>query len=132
MKRLIINVRDELEPGLMESDWDYGVHHYAADMLIGYADRKGLCLWDEVARLGHVTEEDLLEGAKDWNQYSHDGNTLIYSRDICMRLNGRPEQERTQDGKMPPNDHEDWFDVQARALQEAAELIIKAIDKSPE
>ena len=129
MQRLIIDIRNELDASHGKSAWKFGVHCYAVDMFAEYVERRGLNLWDETIRIGKITEEDLLNGAKDWKQYSHDGNARIYDSDICQRLCSQREQKRTQYGKLPPNDHEDWLDVQARALQEAACLVIKAVNR---
>lgn len=128
MQRLIRDIRDEIDatPGI--SAWMFGVHRYAVDILSGYIDGRGLTIWDEAERIGKITEEDLLNGAKDWRQYSRTGNSLIYNRDICYRLCGRKGLERTREGEFPPNDHEDWLDLQAKALQQAAQIVIKTIN----
>lgn len=128
MKRLIRDIRDEIDatPGI--SAWMFGVHCYAVDILSGYINGRGLTIWDEAERIGKITEEDLLNGAKDWRQYSRTGNSLIYNRDICYRLCGRKDLERTREGEFLPNDHEDWLDLQAKALQQAAQIVIKTIN----
>lgn len=128
MQRLIRDIRDEIDatPGI--SAWMFGVHCYAVDILSGYIDSRGLTIWDEAERIGKITEEDLLNGAKDWRQYSRTGNSLIYNRDICYRLCSRKDLERTQEGELPLNDCEDWLDLQAKALQQAAQIVIKTIN----
>lgn len=128
MKRLIRDIRDEIDATPGGSAWIFGVHCYAVDILSGYIDGRGLTIWDEAERIGKITEEDLLNGAKDWRQYSRTGNSLIYNRDICYRLCGRKALEWTQEGELPPNDHADWLDLQAKALQQAAQIVIKAIN----
>lgn len=66
-------------------------------------DCRGLNIWDEAERIGKITEEDLLNGAKDWRQYSRDGHSLIYNKDICHRCCSWENWEQLQDGKLPPN-----------------------------
>lgn len=128
MKRLIRDIRDEIDATPGGSAWMFGVHCYVVDILSGYIDGRGLTIWDEAERIGKITEEDLLNGAKDWRQYSRTGNSLIYNRDICYRLCGRKDLERTREGEFLPNDHEDWLDLQAKALQQAAQIVIKTIN----
>ena len=74
-------------------------------------------------------KEDLLNGAKNWSQYSRDGNYLIYDSDICKALCGPREQKRTKTGTLPPNDREDWMDMQARALQQAAAILMDEVNR---
>lgn len=129
MQRLIRDIRNELDNRSARSAWDRGVRDFAVDMLESYLERRNLCIWDGLVRMGKITEEDLLDGAKDWSQYSRDGNYLIYNQDICRALCNQRDQKRTQDGKLPPNDQEDWLDFQARALQQAAQMVMKAVNR---
>ena len=75
-----------------------------------------------------ITEKDLLNGAEDWQQYSEGGFSLIFDTDICKRLCSPSEQKKTQNGKRKPNSKEDWIDVQARALQQAAAIILSIVN----
>lgn len=129
MQRLIRDIRNELDNHFARSAWDRGVRDFAVDMLNSYLERRNLSIWDEQTRIGRITEEDLLDGAKNWNQYSHDGNYLIYNQDICRALCNQRDQKRTQDGKLPPNDQEDWLDFQARALRQAAQMVVEAVNR---
>ena len=129
MQQLIRDIQNETDAIPGRCAWTFGVHCYAVDMFSEYIGRMGLDIWDESAGIGKITEEDLLDGAKDWLQYSRDGNSLVYNKDICCRLCNRRDQERTQDGKLPPDDHEDWLDFQAGALQQAAQIVIKAVNR---
>ena len=72
-----------------------------------------------------VTEKRLLNGAKDWQEYSKGGRALIFDELICHRLCTPSEIKKTHSGKRNPNNHENWLDVQARALYQAARLIMK-------
>ncbi len=115
MKRTIDELMDELDvrPGM--PDWEFAVRGYAMDMLKEYMKWKNLDQWDEASLLGEITEETLLNGAKDWEQYSRNGNSLIYERDIRRRLGG--------------NRSGDLLSFQAGALKEAAQLIIAEAGK---
>ena len=94
------------------SAWNRGVMRYALDILDNMED-------------GEVTEKALLNGAKDWKQYSYGGCALISDVDICRRLCTPSEIKKTKGGKRRPNKQETWLDTQARALYQAARLIMK-------
>ena len=129
MQRLIRDIRNEIDSTPGRSAWAFGVRCYAVDLLSEYVERRGLTIWAEIARIGKITEEDLLNGAKDWRQYSRDGNSLIFNKDICLRLCNQREQKKTCEGKLPPNDSEDWLDFQAKALQQAAKIVMSAVNR---
>ena len=95
------------------SAWDSGVVKYAMELVhnVGFGEE--------------ITEKNLLSGAKDWKQYSEGGCSLIYDIDICHRLCTPSEIKKTKDGGHRPNKNETWIDVQARALYQAARLIMK-------
>lgn len=103
MKRLIRNILNEMDDTHGRSTWASVVRRYAVDILSRYIDCRGLNIWDEAERIGKITEEDLLNGAKDWRQYSRDGHSLIYNKDICHRCCSWENWEQLQDGKLPPN-----------------------------
>ena len=103
---------DALEKEKARSAWKLGVIQYAFEILDNMED-------------GEVTEKSLLNGAKDWKQYSYGGCALIYDVDICHRLCTPSEIKKTRDGERRPNSHETWMDVQARALYQSARLIMK-------
>ncbi|HZK45919.1 MAG TPA: hypothetical protein VFD34_06795, partial [Clostridia bacterium] len=67
----------------------------------------------------------LLNGADNWNQYSYGGSALIYDGDIAERLCSPSEYKRSREGERRPNSREEWLDVQARALNQAANMIIR-------
>lgn len=94
------------------SAWDRGVVRYAVD-LMNDVDGK------------EITEKNLLNGAKDWKEYSYGGSALIYDVSICNRLCTPYEIKKTHNGERRPNKQENWLDVQARALYQAARLIME-------
>ena len=83
----------------------------------------------EIMYIGKITEKDLLDGAKDWYEYSWGGCSLLYNSDICKRLCSPSEQRKTKNGERKPNANEEWLDVQARALYQAARLIISIVNR---
>ena len=68
----------------------------------------------------------LLNGASDWSAYSWGGSSLIYNGDIAARLCCPSELKKTREGERRPNSREDWLDVQARALAQAARVVRSA------
>lgn len=95
------------------SAWERGVILYAIDLLNGLEES------DE------LTKENLLNGAKDWKEYSYGGLSFIYDSDICERLCTPSEAKRKRNGELQPNSQETWLDVQARALYQAARLLMR-------
>ena len=81
---------------------------------------------------GTAIREAMLNGANDWIQYSWGGSALIYDGNIAERLCTPSELKRTHNGERRPNSHEEWLDVQARALFQAANKAIKAIRAAQE
>ena len=108
------------------SAWGRGVKEYAE----GLAEEL-----EEAMRGGYYTEdkltdraalkEQLLNGAEDWSQYSWGGSAWIYDGDIAERLCSPSELKRTRNGERRPNSREEWLDVQARALTQAASMILR-------
>jgi len=98
------------------SAWKRGVKTYALEMVEELAD-----YLDPT-----YSPEKLLNGAKNWGEYSYAGNSLIYNYDIAERLCSPSELKRTKNGENPPSKTENWLDVQTRALHHAARLIANA------
>lgn len=93
------------------SKWEKGVLEYATDLL------------DYIPDDVTPTETMLLNGARDWNQYSDSGCALVFDQDICERLCTPSEQERKDYGRLSPGIGESWIGTQTRALKQAAEFI---------
>jgi hypothetical protein len=98
------------------SAWSRGVLLYADELL------------DNIRDDGKVTEARLLNGARDWKAYSEGGCSLITDEEICKRLSTPCEIQRTNGGILPPNSRESWMEVQARALYQAARLVLELAD----
>lgn len=95
------------------SAWNRGVMRYALELI------NSIEIGEE------ITEKRLLNGAENWHQYSEGGRALIFDELICCRLCTPSEIKKTKNGKRRPNKQETWIDVQARALFQAARLIMK-------
>ena len=117
MKKSEIEKEFDARYDKVRSAWEKGVLCYAYDLLSECED-------DETP-----TEKRLLNGAKDWEQYSYGGLALVYDEDICYRLCPPSEIRRKNGGELPPNSRETWLDVQARALYQAARLVLKLAKK---
>jgi hypothetical protein len=101
------------------SAWDKGVKAYALELLEDYSANE----MNEEFNGTAADMVELLNGAKNWTQYSEGGCALIYDGDICARLCSPSEKKRVRDGERNPNGRETWLDVQARALTQAARLL---------
>lgn len=103
-----------------KSAWKKGVYTYAYELA---AEAAG-CTWRKTPK---TIEEALLNGARSWAEYSDGGCSLIYDADIAERLCSPSELKRSLDGERNPNRRERWLDVQARALRQAAIILIRNI-----
>lgn len=99
----------------VRSAWARGVQAYAADLL-QHLEENGLA----------PTKENMLNGAADWNQWAWGGCGLIYDADIAERTCSPSELKRTRNGDRRPNAREEWLDVEARAVSQAAAYILRA------
>lgn len=100
------------------SKWAQGVKEYAEE-LQEFLDENNL----------EATKENMLNGASDWAQASYGGSWLIYDMDIAERLATPSEvKSRTRkDGSFNhmANSRETWLDVQARALYQASNRVMR-------
>lgn len=122
----IADIRKSIEARRSTSAWDKGVQEYALEPMDEL---------DEAVNGGRFDMADffkpralratLLNGASDWKQYSWGGCSLIYDGDIAERLCTPSELKKKRGGELRPNSREEWLDVQARALFQAANLIFR-------
>lgn len=99
-----------------KSAWDRGVTAYALDLLDASADSSA----------AELDRSPLLNGASSWTEYSYGGSALIYDSDIAERLCTPSELKRKRGGELPPSSRELWLDVQARALNQACNRLLRA------
>jgi hypothetical protein len=114
----ITAIREAIENTKTRSAWERGVIGYALEILDQVKERS------EYEGQEPKTIEELndymLNGAEDWNQASWGGSYEIYDGDIAERLCTPSELKKTRNGERRPNSREEWLDVQARALRQAA------------
>lgn len=111
-------IKKELEARKDRSAWSKGVTIYALELLEEYQERAAYEGREAADR--SEFKAWLLNGADSWESYSYGGSSLIYNGDIAERLCCPSEYKRTREGERRPNSREEWLDVQARALYQAA------------
>ena len=114
-------IKNAIEARKTRSAWSKGVNRYALDLLDNIRDLPK-------AETRKDLETALLNGARNWSEYSWGGCSLIYNGDIAEALCSPSELKRTRGGDWRPNSREEWLDVQARALYQAASLICRAAE----
>ena len=106
------------------SKWQNGVIQYAIEMVTD-------CDFSKVSDKDSL-EKVLLNGARNWHEYSFGGCALICDSDIAKRLCASSELKKKKEGNKSPNSCETWLDVQARALLQASCLVSSAYRKAKE
>ena len=115
------------------SAWSRAKKEYAAELLSNL--RRAAAYAAETGTPSPLTDREtvraaLLNGARDWSEYSWGGCALIYDGDIAARVCTPSELRRTHGGQRDPNPRETWLDVQARALYQAGAVVLAAYDKA--
>lgn len=117
----------ELNTRKDRSAWDKGVTEYATELA------ESLDNWDKQPESVAELREMMLNGADDWKAYSWGGSSLIYNQDIAERLCSPSELKRVSNkyGNVRgyANARENWCDVQARALYQAANRVAEIANK---
>ena len=113
-----------LEARKDRSAWDRGVNVYALELVENLEESAAYNKRDPESQA--ELREWLLNGARDWNQYSWGGSALVYDRDIADRLCTPSELKKTRNGERRPNAREEWLDTQARALHQASNRVLAA------
>ncbi len=114
--KTIKELRQAIEAEPARSAWRKGVKVYAVELIEEMKE-------DQAFYGSPADMKDLLNGADSWHQYSWGGSSLIYNCDIAERTCSPSELKRTKGGDNAPNRSEEWLDVQARALYQAARMI---------
>lgn len=122
----IEKLRESIAAEKQRSAWDKGVTQYALELVDELAEQIGGWYVDpaELAK-PRILRAALLNGAKDWREYSWGGCSLIYDPDIASRLCCPSELKKTRNGERRPNGREEWLDVQGRALFQAANRVYR-------
>lgn len=118
---------EELESRADRSAWDKGVTVYALELVESLEERA--TYEGRNPEPGKECREWMLNGAKDWSQYSWGGCSLIYDEDIAKRLCTPSELKKTRNGERRPNSREEWLDTQARALYQASNRVAKLYNR---
>ena len=122
-----------LEARVDRSKWDKAVTEDAIDLLDTVNDHceQVTRKFAETEEGGHAHTLDLFvsrvalmnimkNGAKSWSAYSWGGCGLVYDSDIAEHYCTPSELKKVRGGERRPNSREEWLDVQARALRQAA------------
>ena len=116
-KKELLNRLEKLTP---RSAWRRAVVSDAVDIVDSLDCSEIPNNWEELKKL-------LLNGAADWSAYSYGGCALIYDEDIAEHYCTPSELRKVthKDGTISErtNARENWLDIQARALHQAARLI---------
>ena len=114
-------MREALEARKDRSAWGRGVNAYSLELV---QELEELAVYEgRNPEPGKECREWMLNGARDWNQYSWGGASLIYDSDIAERLCTPSELKKTRHGERCPNSREEWLDTQARALYQACNRV---------
>lgn len=116
--KTIKELKQTIEAQTAKSAWGKAVKIYAYELIEEMDDGKEFYG-------SPADKKELLNGASDWNQYSWGGCSLIYDADIAERICSPSELKKTKNGERRPNADEEWLDVQARALFQASNMIIR-------
>lgn len=129
----IEKLRESIAAEKQHSAWDKGVTQYALELVDELAEQIGGGYVDPTELVkSRILRAALLNGAKNWSQYSWGGCSLIYDSDIASRLCCPSELKKTRNGERRPNSREEWLDVQARALYQAANRVYRHLKMSEE
>lgn len=121
------NIREAINNHSARSAWDKGVKLYALELIDQLEESiDDSYFYEDDLAAPRVLSRGLLNGAQNWSEYSWGGCSLIYDGQIAERLCTPSEFVRTRGGERRPNSREEWLDVQARALSQAARWIVNA------
>jgi hypothetical protein len=120
-------LKKRVESHKAASAWSRGVKAYALDLLDRLEEGiEGNWFNDGDILSPNLLKKELLNGAMDWLEYSKGGCSLVYDKDIAERLCTPSELKRKKGGRLQPNSRETWIELQARALAQAARLIMRS------
>lgn len=121
----LMAISEALRARKMRSAWNRGVKQYAIELLedLKSGIEDGYIEPGEVFSNYSLFTKALLNGAENWHEYSWGGCSYIYDHQIASLLCSPSELKKTREGSRKPNRQEEWLDVQARALWQAAWLL---------
>lgn len=112
-------LRYKIEERPARSAWGRGVKEYALEMVDHLEEYND----GDIPHTMENLNAWLLNGARDWKQASEGGSWLITDEEIAQRLCSPAELKKVAGGRRQPNKRETWLDVQARALNQAAQIV---------
>lgn len=122
----IEKLKESIATEKQRSAWNKGVTQYALELVDELAEQIDGGYIDPVELVKpRALRAALLNGAENWREYSWGGCSLIYDPDIASRLCCPSELKKTRNGERRPNGREEWLDVQARALFQAANRVYR-------
>lgn len=126
--KLFDNVWERLKTVSVHSAWQRGVLEYAMELCDDARayEHQGYINGEDM-KSSQMLHKTLLNGASNWGEYSWGGCSLIYNEEIAKRLCNPTELKKCKNGSLKPNQHEQWLDTQARALQQAEKIIQKCV-----
>ena len=125
---IITIAREMLEARHDRSAWNRAVTDDAIDMLDTLETAVNAREFDlDTVFEPRALRTLLLNGARNWYEFSRGGCALIYDCEIAERYCTPSELKRTRYGERRPNARETWLEVQARALFQAANRLFKAL-----
>lgn len=110
-----------LEAVKCRSAWSKGVKEYAYMLLEDISDYKAITNFKAL-------HKELLNGAKNWKQFSFICCDLFLNEDIAKTLCSPSELKKCKNGMLRLNKKETWLDVQTRALIQAEILIKECVE----
>ena len=120
-------LKKRMEAYEASSAWGRGIKEYASDLLDRLEEGiEGKWFSDADILSPNLLKKELLNGAMDWLEYSEGGCALVHDKDIAERLCTPSELKQKKGGRLQPNSKETWLELQARALAQAAGLIMRS------
>ena len=119
-------LKKRVESHRATSAWSRGVKEYALELLEELEDSfEDGYFYDDDIKAPNLLRKKLLNGAMDWLEYSEAGCALVYDEDIAERLCTPSGLKEKKGGRLQPNSRETWIELQARALKQAASIIMR-------
>lgn len=126
---IINGLREAIGQAKLRGAWDRGVAAYEIELLDEIEEYNNYCTRENKAfnipKTKNEFEKICLNGAKSWYQYSHGGCSLVSNYEIVKRLCCPSTLKRKKNGELRPNNHEEWLDVQTRALKVACRRLFR-------
>lgn len=95
-----------------------GIYHYASDLIEAMVEHT-------IQFGGYVTVDNLLDGARDWDQYVWTGKGIDNPEDICRLFCSPSQQKQHKYGALPPHRGGNWYDFQVCRAMEASTIALE-------